>query len=71
MLQRFVKQAVSNLQDQRKQAEKGVQQVVEVLAPGPLGGSAKAWNTKQREAAKAAVEEAVSRWKQLDAQQPK
>ena len=61
MLQRFAKQAFTNLQDQRRsvlsgavpverkatvgplrsnscrQAEKSVQQVVEVLAPGPLG----------------------------------
>ena len=36
-----------------------------------LQGSAKAWNTEQREAAKLSVQQAVARWKLLEAQQPK
>lgn len=42
--------------------ERGVQRVVEVISPGPLGTKADSWDAQRRHRAAQAVRAAVERW---------
>jgi hypothetical protein len=54
--------ALKEAAKQARSFEEGVQQVVEVISPGPLGGGAQRWDARRRQAAAAAVQQAIARW---------
>lgn len=56
---RLIRQAVQ----QARALESDIQKVVEIIAPGPQGTSAKAWDQAKRQASADRVRAAIQNWK--------
>ncbi|WIA30875.1 hypothetical protein OEZ86_000930 [Tetradesmus obliquus] len=67
----FLKALGNVLQQSQRAArslERSVQEVVEVLQPGPLGATAARWDARRRAEAEQAVQQALDNWQALQQQ---
>ncbi|KAK9812649.1 hypothetical protein WJX72_001250 [[Myrmecia] bisecta] len=67
MFKQAAGQLLHGVRQQARDLDKGVQKVVEIIFPGPLGTSAGAWNAKLRDQAAADVQRALANWKRQEA----
>lgn len=61
-LQSVAEKLLRSLSSQARSFEQGVQRVVEVISPGPLGAKADSWDAHRRRRAAQAVRAAIKRW---------